>query len=169
MEFSKYQLGVDSKVIQLQSWSENRDAAAIMANQCQREIDIISRLLDPFIFNSSDFIDAIKKLITSGKRANIRIIVFDPETIVRNGHQIVRLAGDFSSFFEIRKASNEYKHYNQSLLMVDKTGYLHRLNSTRYEATLNFYDRKKCKALDEEFTEMWESGLADPNLRRMRL
>ncbi len=169
MDYSDFKLGVDSQLLQLMSWEENRIVATLIARQCKRHLDIISRLLDPFIFNSPEFVDAVRQLVLSRRRPNIRIIVFEPETIVRNGHQLVRLAGDLSSFIEIRKASNVYKYYNECLLLADKTAYLHRYDSVRYEATANFNDRKKCKYFDEQFVEMWESASLDPNLRRMNL
>ena len=169
MDYSDFKLGVDSHLIQLKSWEENRLVATLMAKQCRRHLDIISRLLDPFIFNSPEFVDAVRQLVLSKRRPKIRIIVFDPQRIISNDHQLVSLAGDLSSFIEIRKASNEYKYYNECLMLADRIAYLNRIDSERYEATANFNDRKKCKYFDDEFIEMWESALPDPNMRRVNL
>ena len=169
MEYSDYKLGIDSKLLQLESCDENREIATYMAQQASQTIDVISRLLDPPIFNSPDFIEAVKKLVTKSRKARVRIIVFDPVTIVRNGHRLVDLAGSLSSFIEIKNASHQYQHYSECLMIVDETAFLHRLNWDRYEATANFYDRRQSKYYQKEFEPMWETSLTDPNLRRISL
>lgn len=169
MEYSEYKLGIDSKLLQLKSWDENREIAALLAQQATQTIDIISRLLDPPILNSTEFIDAIKNLITNRRKTKIRIIVFDPVTIIKNGHRLVDMAGYFSSFMEIRKAGLEHKHYSEFLMVADQTAFLHRLNWDRFEATVNFNDRRQSKYYLTEFETMWEASVPDPNLRRISL
>ena len=169
MEYSDYKLGIDSKLLQLESCAENREIATLMAQQATQTIDIISRLLDPQILNSPEFIDAIRNLITRQRKSRIRIIVFDPDTIVKNGHRLVDMAGFFSSFIEIHKASHQHKHYSEFLMLVDQTAFLHRLNWDRFEATVNFNDRRQSKYYLKEFEEMWDASVTDPNLRRISL
>lgn len=168
-DFNQYQVGRDEELIQLKSWDENRVLATIMVQQASRSLNIISRLLDPPVFNSPEFIEAVRGMVTGNRSPKIRIIVFDPDTIVRNGHQLVELAGHLSSFIEIRKASHQFNYYNECLLMVDDTAFLHRLNGERFEATANFNDRRQCYYYKQEFEPMWEAAKPDPNLRRMRI
>ena len=143
--------------------------AAQMVQQARRSVDIISRLLDPPVFNSPDFIDAVRGMITGNRYPKVRVIVFDPDTIVRNGHRLVDLAGQLSSFIEMRKAGYEFNIYNECLLLVDDIAYIHRINGERYEATANFNDRRQSKYYRKEFDTMWEPARQDPNLRRMSL
>jgi len=167
--FDDYKLGVTGKIIEIENSEDNRLAATCMAQQCTRTLDIISRLLDPPIFNTTGFIEAIRQLVIRYRYTKIRVIVFDPETIVRNGHRLVDLAGSLSSFIEIRKASQQYQDYNESLLIADSVGYIHRKHAERYEATINFNDRRQSQHLQKGFDEMWESAIPDPNLRRVNL
>ena len=164
-----YKLGVDSKLLRLESREENRMLAASLADQARRSIDIISRLLDPPIFNSTEFIEALKRLVVKGRKPKVRIIVFDPDTIVKNGHRIIDLAGHLSSFIEIRKAAHQHKHYSECLLLADDCAFLHRLNWDRFEATANFNDMRQSKYYQKEFDDMWNVAQPDPNLRRMSL
>jgi hypothetical protein len=168
-DFNNYRIGRDQELLQLESWDENRTVATIMVQQASRSLNIISRLLDPAIFNSAEFISAVRGMVTGNRFPKIRIIVFDPDTIVRNGHQLVELAGHLSSFIEIRKATREFSNYNECLLMVDDTAFLHRLNGERFEATANFNDPRQCYYYKQEFETMWEAAKPDPNLRKMRI
>ncbi len=168
-DFADCTLGVTNKLIDLTSTEENRLAAVRMAQQCVHTLEIVSRLLDPPIFNTTEFIDAVTQIVLKKRNPQIRIIVFDPDTIVRDGHRLVTLAGSLSSFIHIRKAPQEYKHYNESLLIADGAGYIHKLNVDRYEAVANFNDRGQANVLLREFDRMWEKAVPDPNLRRMAI
>ncbi len=79
------------------------------------------------------------------------------------------MAGDLSSFIEIRKAHNQYNEYNECLLLADSTGYLHRQNVERYEAKVDFNDLRQSRYLLKEFDEMWDTVAQNPNLRWMTL
>ena len=168
-ELNEHELGVSDNLLKLESCEENREVALSMAQQARQSIEIISRLLDPSIYNTTEFIDAIRNFVTGNRNAQLRIIVFDPDTIVRNGHRLVELAGTLSSFIELRRAAFEHDLYSQSLLVVDGTAYLHRINTERYDATACFNDRRQSRFYQKEFNNMWETAKPDPNLRRMSL
>ena len=169
INIDNYKLGVTQELLQIDSFDGNRIVTAAMAQQCQRTLDIVSRLLDPPVFNTTDFTEAVKRFATKNRKPRIRIIVFDPETIVKNGHRLVDLAGRLSSFIEIRKSGNDYKDYNECLLLADETAFLHRINAERYEATANFNDRRQSKYYLKQFDTMWDVATPDPNLRRVNL
>ena len=168
-DFNEYKLGDSDKLITLDNREDNQLVVTAMARQCTRTVDIISRLLDPPIFDSTDFIDAIRQLIIKNRKPKIRVIVFDPDTIVKHGHRLINLAGDISSFIEIRKAHYQHKDYNECLFIADNIGYVHRNDAERYEANVNFKDPRQSRYLLKEFEEMWEVATQDPNLRRMTM
>ena len=57
--FNDYKIGVNNKLLQLESFEENRQLATVMVQQARYTLDIISRLLDPLVFNSPEFIEAV--------------------------------------------------------------------------------------------------------------
>lgn len=168
-KFDSYKIGVNSELLQLESFYENRVLATFFAQQATRTLDIASRLLDPPIFNSPEFIEAVRYFVTKNRMPKVRIIVHDPPTIVKLGHRLVELAGDLSSLIEIRKAGPEHKYYSECLLVADDTAFLHRLNGERSEATANFNDRRQSKYYLDDFNKMWDASVTDPNLRRINL
>ncbi|MGH8119623.1 MAG: hypothetical protein ACRESK_03305, partial [Gammaproteobacteria bacterium] len=167
--FDQYEIGTDSGLLHLETCEENRLAAIAMAQKCGRYLDIVSRLLDPPIFNNPEFIDALRQLIAKKRRPRVRIIVFDPEAIAHHGHLLIAYTGHFGSFIEIRKASEEFNNYNEFLLVADETAWLHRNSASRYEATANFNDRRQSKLYLDTFITMWNLAAPDPNLRQMKL
>ncbi len=167
--FEDYKLGEINNAIQIDSKKENYSACLSLAEQAGHTLEIISRDLDPQIFDQPDFIQAIKNLALKSRRSRIRILIFEVQSIIRRGHRLIELASQLSSFIEIRKPANEFKDYNEGLLLADNTAYVQKKNADRYEAKLNFSDKRQSKMLLKEFEEMWETAKPDPNLRRMSI
>jgi len=168
-DIEEYRLGETDRVLQLEKRTDNISVVNHMAKQCHRTLHIISRNLDPAVFDTAEFADAVKYLALRHKRAQIQIIVFEPDTIVKRGHRLLELSGKLSSFIELRKAHYSFDDYNECLLIADSTGYVHRQNGERYEGTSNFKDRRHSKHLLKQFTDMWEMATPDPNFRKMML
>ena len=168
-DIEDYRLGETNKLLQLETRADNIQVANHMANQCQRSLFIISRKLDPAVFDTTEFADAVKYLALRHRRALIRIIVFEPDAIVKRGHRLLELSGRLSSFIEFRKAHYTFDSYNECLILADATGYIHRKNGELYEGTLNFKDRRTSRHLLNKFTDMWEMATPDPEFRKMML
>ena len=165
-KFEDYRLGRTDTSITVSLREENQTAMLKMVQQCRQNLEIISRDLEPALYDESEFIDAVKDMVLANKHARVRILVCEPQKIVAYGHRLLNLATRLSSFFEIRKPPPEFSDYNESLFMADRCGYLHRKNAARYEGLVNFNDKKRCKSFLGQFDLMWEKSIPDANLRK---
>ena len=168
-DIEQYELGETSELITLETREENTRIALAMAQQSRSSLHIVSRKFDPDIFDTVDFIDAVKALALSSQHTQIKIIVFDINTIIKRRHRLLDLAEKLTSSIELRCAHTSFSRYNEHLMIADVTGYIHRQNGTRYEGSATFKDRNHCKMLLDQFNIMWELSIADVNLRKMRL
>ncbi len=162
-------LGISADTVDLTTSVENREASLVMARQAQLSIEIVSRHLDPAIYNQQAFVEAVKQLALSNPRARIRILILDAEPLFKSGHRLLTLAGRLSSFVEVRSQNPHFKDLNQAYMAVDETGYIFRELSDRYESVVNFNDPGQARYFTRNFDKMWEVGVLDPNLRQMRL
>ncbi len=144
-------------------------AALEMVRQGKRTLDIISRELDPTIYNSADFTEAVKQLVLRSRNTKVRILVYEPMRIAKRGHRLVDLAMHLSSFIDIRVPDREYADFNESILVVDSTGYIHRINGDRYETKLNFNDGRTSRIFTRQFDDMWEKSRTDQNFKRTHI
>ena len=140
-----------------------------LTKQSSRKLNIISKNLDPLIYNQPDFLEALKTLALNGRRAQIRILVSDVESILKIDHKLLYLSSKLSSFIELRKISSEYNNFNKAMLIADEIGYLYHENANRYEGKINFNSLRECKNFLEIFKEIWEAALIDRNLRRLHI
>ena len=168
--FADYKLGESSdETLNIDTRQENADAALELVKQSKLKLAIISRELDPFAYDQADFLDALRKLALNGRYVEIRILVFEPESILRKGHKLLDLAGKISSYIKILKPSDEYNKFNEAVLIADEVGYLYRENAERYKGKVNFNSPRESKYLLEVFNDMWDKAKPDPNLRRMHI
>jgi len=166
----EYILGESSEdPIKVETRQDNADAALAIVKQCKLKLAIISKELDPFVYDQPEFVEAVRQLALKGRNVDIRILAFEPELIVRRGHKLVDLAGKISSYIDIRKPSSHYKSFNEAVLIADEVGYLFRESADRYKGTLNFNGRRESKYMLDVFNTMWETAKSDPNFRRMHI
>ena len=155
--------------ISLGSRDEVKVINIAMAQQTSRTIDIISRHLDPAIFDTPDFIDAIKKLSISSKFTKIRILIKDSDPMTKNGHRLIDLIQQLTSSIEVRKISEEYKSYGEAFTLFDSKAVIYLRHSDRYEGLANFNRPRLVTELSNFFNEVWEHSAPDANLRRLHL
>ena len=166
-QFDQYTLGKSDSEMSLDSREDNRLATLEMLRQARLRIEIVSRDLDPSIYDQPELIETLRNMILENRRARVRIIVFDAQTLAQRGHQLLRLAGDLSSFIEIRQGSREHDQYSEGMLVADECGYIHRLLWNRYESNASFNDRRYCKSLLNTFENMWDQAAPSVHLRRL--
>ncbi|MFT5134891.1 MAG: hypothetical protein ACI9SC_003373, partial [Gammaproteobacteria bacterium] len=116
--FDNYQLGINDDEVRISTSEEHLRSATLMAQQSRRSICIISRELDPHVYNLPDFVEAVKKTLLANRRANVRIIVFEGQTIARRGHLLLNLADKLPSYIEFRKPGIEYNSFNESVFIA---------------------------------------------------
>lgn len=159
-------LGETDEALALDTSEQVALATLTMVTQARRSLDIISRDLDPTIYDKPDFVEAVRQLVLKSRYTKVRLLVHEPMQIVKRGHRLVDLAMHLTSFIEIRVPDNEHANFNEALLIADALGYIHRQNGERYEAKLNFSDGRTARILSKQFDEMWIKGRTDQNFKR---
>lgn len=167
--YADHHLGTTDDTLALETVAENRRAIVAMARQSRNTIDIISRDLDPPIYDATEFVDAVQEMVLQNRRARIRILVFEAQAIRRKGHRFLNLGDRLSTYINFRIPPPEFHTFNESVFVADAAGYVHRLNSERFEATANFCDRLQSKYLLNQIDEMWDKAGPDPNLRQINI
>lgn len=168
MDFSEQVLGKSTTgKITITTRDENAAAALEMIRQAKQKIAIISHELDPYVYDQLEFREALKDMVLNNRFAQVRIIVFKPEVIVRRGHKLLDLGNYLSSFIQFKKVAKEYRSFNEAVLIADEVGFVFRENIERYRGKVNFNSRGESKSLLDVFDNMWEAAKPDPNLRRV--
>ena len=140
-----------------------------LASQVRRSLDIVSRHLDPLLYDNDAFAAAVKKIALGHRHARIRLFIIDARPLITQSHRLIDAALRLPNFIEIRTPSVQNKSFNEAWLVADNLGYMHRQFSESFEAEVDFSSRRRATALSEKLDEMWERGQRDPNFRRLHL
>jgi len=166
-DWSTYQIGQESGDIQIEASEDNMLATIQLAEQAHVTLDIFSHDLDARVFDNSQFTDEIRRLITSNRRAQVRVLVINTDFATRHGHRLVETARHFTSYMEIRKVHADYAGNVEAFLIADKRGLIHRKLASRYEAIVNFDDPHRARTLTDYFDEVWERSKPHVDFKRL--
>ncbi len=153
----------------LASREDNRDAAVRLVRQARRSVELFSPDLEPALYDQTPLIDALTQLAVSGPRARIRILAKDFDRTVKEGHRLVELARRLSSYVELRKAHSDYQEHNETFLLVDDYGLLHRRHAPRFEGVFSCKAPLEVRRLRGFFDAVWDRSEPDADLRRLHL
>lgn len=166
-DWSEYTLGENSGDIVIDTSEDNQAAAIRLVSQGRRNLDIFSRDLEARVYDNMEFADAVRSLAIKTRDLHVRILVIDPDFIIKHGHRLVELARRLTSHMEIRKVHEDYCNNSESYLVVDGRGLLHRKLASRYEAVVNFNSPMTATGLRHQFTEMWERSKQYMDFKRL--
>lgn len=163
------ELGETAGDYTLATRDDSRQAASLLAGQARRQIDLFTPDLEPALYDQTPFLDALTQLCLSSPRARVRVLAKDFERTVRDGHRIVDLARRLSSYVELRKVHSDYQENNETFLLVDDYGLLHRRHAPRFEGTFSCKAPLEVRRLRAFFDEVWDRSEPETDLRRLHL
>lgn len=154
---------------ELAGWDDNRTAAEMLVSGARRALAIFTRDLDSAIYDTPEFVAAVRQLALRSRYTRIRIVVIDPTAAIKDGHRLVELAHQLSSYIEIRRASEDHAKLADAFLVSDDTGLLYRPLAIRYEGFADPYDPFAARARLRSFDDIWEQAEPEPEFRRLGL
>ncbi|HEX7047171.1 MAG TPA: hypothetical protein VF275_06340 [Gammaproteobacteria bacterium] len=149
--------------------ADNRDAALEIAQLARRQLSIFSRDLEPSVFDTPEFLDAVKNLALSGSKASVRILLIDATRATKDGHRLVELARRLSSYIEIRKPHRDYLDMSEAFMIADERGLLYRKLATRWEGIVDPHDPMQARDKLKLFNDIWQRSHSDPETRQLRI
>ncbi|MGR8949302.1 MAG: DUF7931 domain-containing protein [Gammaproteobacteria bacterium] len=135
----------------------------------ERNLNIVSRHLDPLIYDLPETIEAIKKIVLGNRQSKIRIVVTDIRPVLSGGHRLLELAQRLSSFVSVRVPGESHKNFNEAILIADSSAYVYRPFADRYEGEAHYQNRGRARDLNSRFDELWEKAQTHPGLRRLHI
>lgn len=163
------QLGGESRLLEIADRDELAAFSLSMAEQCSRYLDIVSRHLDPVLYDTDEFAAAIKRIALDNRRSRVRLLIIDARPLITTGHRLIDLTNRLPSFLEIRAPARQHRGFNEAFMVADNVGYIHRQFSDRFEAQADFSDRRMAASLNDRFSNMWERGLPETRFRRLHI
>ena len=141
-----------------------------LAEQAHRRLWFFTHRLHPALYARPLLVAAVRRLALSHPRVDVRLLLVDPDAVVRTTHPLVDLAGALTSRIRLRQAAAEDGEDPRSYLVADESGFLIRPQwETLDTARVGYHDRGRVRALAEGFEQTWSRGEAATGLRRLHI
>lgn len=135
----------------------------------RRHICILSPRLDHQVFDRIELVSALSALARRGRQSEIRILVANPEPIVKRGHRLLELARRMPSALSLQKLAEHPSWNGETMVLRDSNGLLFR---TLEGDQMAFYEpdskARTAQHLDL-FNELWRRSAPDINFRSLPL
>ncbi len=162
-------LGRDPGPLVLEGRAAIRAAGLSLAEQACRELWLLTRDLDPALYDDLGFIAAVRRLALHRRDLPVRILVFDALPVVRNGHRLLPLIQQLSSRIAVRCVGEAHRERIDAFLVADGMGFVLRRQADIYRATADFQAPPEARRLRADFLALWEQAEPCPELQRLYL
>jgi predicted GNAT family N-acyltransferase len=152
----------------------SRDDLVAVASQliadARHAVVIHHRDLAPGVLDHEEVLSALRRLATSGRGADLRLLLGDPDKLLRDGHRLIPLAQRLTSTIHLRVPVEEADMaYPSAFLANDVGGYLMLPLAERHEGRGATCNPGKCRELQRYFDEVWERAAPATVLRSLGL
>ena len=128
--------------------------------------------LQPETLSSASELAEFRRIATSGRGAEIRMILGDPAAALRTGHRLIDLVQRLPTAFQIRTPSDDdgsESRSGSSWLLNDGYGYLFLPDADRLEGRAALRDGPGYAPLLLQFEQIWERALPATQLQPLGL
>lgn len=146
-----------------------RIAALSLARQSRHSLKIFSYDLEQAIYGNEEFVKSVANVARLHRSTFVHVLIQDPMSAVKNGHQLIEEAHRLTSNIIIRRTSKDYSSLTESFLLADETGILLRQHRDNYDGKLMFHRGPEVIKYLSLFSRAWEASEPEPEFRRLGL
>jgi hypothetical protein len=153
----------------LSSKADTLDAVVKVAGLANRWISIYTPDLEEGIYDQEVFLNVAKRLVLAKRYARIRVLISEPQRLVRVGHKFVKLGQRLNTYIEFRNVHEDLRHHREAFLIADKHALMYRIDARRWEGIADTNEPAVAQRYLELFDEIWESSQVQRELQELRV
>ena len=142
-------------------------AALEIAKLARYRLAIYTPDLEPALYSTPEFRDEVRRIARSSRFAMVRVLVRDPQRAIREGHHLIELATQLSSFVHIRLPNADDEQRIDAWVIADDDAILLRPVADRPEGVVEVGSSGLARERLRNFDRLWERAAGDPNMRRL--
>lgn len=128
-----------------------------LLSEASRRLSIYQPILTDEVYASTRELAELRRIATSGRGAQIRILLHDPAAALRDSHRLIALTQRLPSVILVRTPIEDLDlAYGSSYLFTDQGGYLFQPDAQRPTGRAALNDRASQAPLQLHFNDVWE-------------
>jgi len=148
---------------------EFAEAVADVAGVAARSLAIFTPDLEHGVYDSSRFLEAVKRLVLSRSHARIRVLITDPGRIQHTVNRFLYIGRRLSTFIEFRHLPESFQNRTDAFLIADSVALVYRARSDRWEGIVDTAEARLARSYLAQFDEMWQLSQEAGEVRELKI
>jgi hypothetical protein len=157
-------------VRQVLSTVEDVRAAVVQTTKlANRALSIFTHDLEPLIYDHDDFLETLKRFILARSFARVRVLILDPNRVIKTGSRFVTMGRRLNSYIEFRNVKPEYRNHSDAFCIADEFALVYRARAESWEGMSDTHEPAVARIYLSTFETIWNACEIEPELRQMQL
>jgi hypothetical protein len=153
----------------LSNVAEVRAAVVEVTAVATRTLSIFTHDLEPDVYDHDDFLETLKRFILARSFARVRVLIQDPNRVIKNGSRFVSMGRRLNSYIEFRNVRPEYQGHPEAFFIADEHALVYRARAESWEGMSDTYEPAVARIYLSKFETLWNACETEPALRQMQL
>jgi predicted GNAT family N-acyltransferase len=143
-------------------------AVTEVASVASRSLAIFTPDLEHGVYDTTSFLEVIKRLVLSRSHARIRVLIGDPGRVQRSVNRFLYVGRRLSSFIEFRHLPEIYQDRSDAFLIADAAALVYRIKADRWEGIADTREPRMARHYLGQFEQMWQLSESAQEIREVR-
>ena len=153
----------------LSTLEDVRAAVVEIVRLANRGLTIMTHDLEPQVYDHDDFLETLKKFILARSFARVRVLILDPNRVIKTGSRFVTMGRRLNSYIEFRNVKPEYRTHSEAYLIADEHALVYRARAESWEGMSDTYEPAVARIYLSRFDTIWNACEIEPELRQMQI
>ena len=153
----------------LTSLEDVRAAVVDVARLANRSLSIFTHDLEPEIYDHDDFLETLKRFILARSFARVRVLIVDPNRVIKTGSRFVTMGRRLNSYIEFRDLKPPLRDHSEAFCIADEHALMYRARAESWEGMSDTYEPAVARIYLNKFDALWNACEMEPELRLLQL
>jgi hypothetical protein len=145
-----------------------RAAIVEIAGQANRCLAILTPDLEPDVYDHEDFLEMLKRFVLARSFARVRVLISDPQRVLKNGNRFVDMGRRLNSYIEFRNLKPQFRHRNEAFCIADDIAVVYRARHDTWSGMSDTYEPAVARRYLDLFDELWQACEVESDLKQAR-
>ena len=141
----------------LSTVEEVRAAVVEIVKLANRGLSILTHDLEPQIYDHDDFLETLKRFILARSFARVRVLIMDPNRVIKTGSRFVTMGRRLNSYIEFRNVKPEYRTHPEAFCIADEVALVYRARADSWQGMSDTHEPAVARLYLSSFDTIWNA------------
>jgi hypothetical protein len=146
-----------------------RAAVVEVTGLATRTLSIFTHDLEPEVYDHDDFLETLKRFILARTFARVRVLIQDPNRVIKNGSRFVSMGRRLNSYIEFRNVRPEFQGHPEAFFIADEHALVYRARAETWDGMSDTHEPAVARIYLSKFETIWNACEIEPQLRQLQI